>query len=599
MIILSSNGLKINNESVDFNIIQPSSPITKNKKTGETLDLGAHPNAQIECELSNALVVTKTYACEFEYDGHQYNFNAKVVNQVHTSEDKYNVSLQAVGKVIVGGKSTTPTISYDNTTFTVSASGDGEVKMYVDGVETVSPHTFDAVGTYVVTATAEQDGKAISDTVTENITIAKTATPTISYDDSTYTVSASGNGTVTMYVDGVATVSPHTFTQGADDVTYTVTATAIETGKFLSDTVTENCLVPAASQPEGTIYTISYNDASGASFTATDYTIEKDPVVITSHGAYGSTLGYFATNNNSNISFEAGGATISNIDFIFYEDERNGTSTLTPDSGTFTNNYLVDKTGNWSGSATSVTMTSSGGFKYIEIRVTVINSQPEPTIPTCDNTITLNSTNSFGGDEGEDTNGVIMGCKSVDNQPGWQGGSQQMRWVGKSEGTSPNIKFNFCPIAYDFNSALNIRKMSFCASGSKAYGYDTAAECEGRLEAVDLSSYYEDKPDLEYLHVHIDELTPYQLSNGKYVPQYEITIYVDDNDETYSAWDGIAQDALQPSWDDTPIFLLSYNRGDGNGTGNWLYLGELANDGTSDYYDNQQIYVGYNNPAQE
>ena len=245
MIILSSEGLKINNETVGFTITQPSSPITKNQKTGDTLDLEKNPNAIIECELKNALIVTSTYACEFEYDGHQYNFNAKVTNQVYSAKDGYKVKLQIVGKVVVGGKSTAPTISYDNTTFTVSASGDGEVKMYVDGVETVSPHTFDAVGTYVVTATAEQDGKAISDTVTENITIAKTATPTISYDDTTFTVSASGQGTVKMYVDGVETVSPHTFTQGESDVTYVVTATAIETGKFLSDTVTENCLVPA------------------------------------------------------------------------------------------------------------------------------------------------------------------------------------------------------------------------------------------------------------------------------------------------------------------------------------------------------------------
>ena len=250
MIILSSEGLKINNETVGFTITQPSSPITKNQKTGDTLDLEKNPNAIIECELKNALIVTSTYACEFEYDGHQYNFNAKVTNQVYSAKDGYKVKLQIVGKVVVGGKSTAPTISYDNTTFTVSASGQGEMKMYVDGVETVSPHTFDAVGTYVVTATAEQDGKAISDTVTENITIAKTATPTISYDDTTFTVSASGQGTVKMYVDGVETVSPHTFTQGESDVTYVVTATAIETGKFLSDTVTENCLVPAASQPE-------------------------------------------------------------------------------------------------------------------------------------------------------------------------------------------------------------------------------------------------------------------------------------------------------------------------------------------------------------
>lgn len=78
----------------------------------------------------------------------------------------------------------------------------------------------------------------------------KSEAPIITYDDSNFTVSASGQGTVKMYVDGVETVSPHTFTQGENDVTYVVTATAQQDGKAISDTVTENCLVPAASEPE-------------------------------------------------------------------------------------------------------------------------------------------------------------------------------------------------------------------------------------------------------------------------------------------------------------------------------------------------------------
>ena len=75
--------------------------------------------------------------------------------------------------------------------------------------------------------------------------------PTITYDNETFTVSATGEGTVKMYVDGVETVIPHTFTQGETDVTYTVTATAIETGKTISETVSYECLVPAKSvEPE-------------------------------------------------------------------------------------------------------------------------------------------------------------------------------------------------------------------------------------------------------------------------------------------------------------------------------------------------------------
>ena len=178
MIILESKGLKINNETVDFTITQPTSPITKNTKTGDTLDLAKNPNAIIECELNNALIVTSTYPASFEYDGTVYSFNAKVTNQVYTAKGAYNVKLQVVGKVTAEDapepepeKSEAPTITYDDTTFTVSASGDGEVKMYVDGTQVSSPHTFtqgETDVTYVVTATAQQDGKAISDTVTEN-----------------------------------------------------------------------------------------------------------------------------------------------------------------------------------------------------------------------------------------------------------------------------------------------------------------------------------------------------------------------------------------------------------------------------------------------
>jgi len=98
MIILSSEGLSINNESVDFTITQPSSPITKNQQD-ETFDLVNHPNAIITCDLIHPLIVTSTYPASFEYDGTIYSFNAKVTNQTYFAKDGYTATLQIVGKV--------------------------------------------------------------------------------------------------------------------------------------------------------------------------------------------------------------------------------------------------------------------------------------------------------------------------------------------------------------------------------------------------------------------------------------------------------------------------------------------------------------------
>lgn len=184
MVILEGTNLKIGKQTAsEFVVTQPTSPITKNTKTGDALDLAKNPNAILECELNNALVVTNTYPASFEYDGTVYSFNAKVTNQTYFAKDGYKVKLQVVGKV-----------------------------------------------------TAEDAPEPEPE---------KSEAPTITYDDSNFTVSASGNGTVTMYVDGTQETSPYQFTQGQSDVTYTVTATAQQDGKAISDTVTENCLVPA------------------------------------------------------------------------------------------------------------------------------------------------------------------------------------------------------------------------------------------------------------------------------------------------------------------------------------------------------------------
>lgn len=72
------------------------------------------------------------------------------------------------------------------------------------------------------------------------------------------------------------------------------------------------------------------------------------------------------------ITFDAGGSTMSHIDFDFIDNYSNNSSTvLTADSGTCANNYSVDLTGEWNGSATSVTIHTSKQIRVSEFRVTV------------------------------------------------------------------------------------------------------------------------------------------------------------------------------------------------------------------------------------
>jgi len=67
-----------------------------------------------------------------------------------------------------------PVIHYDEETFTVTVEGAGEIHAYVDGIEVQLPYTFEqgeTDATYVVTATAQEQGKEISETAQRIITV--------------------------------------------------------------------------------------------------------------------------------------------------------------------------------------------------------------------------------------------------------------------------------------------------------------------------------------------------------------------------------------------------------------------------------------------
>lgn len=155
-------------------------------------------------------------------------------------------------------KTATPTITYtindDGTTVTINVEGDGELHMYVDGNEVPFPYTVGR-GTQdyelVVTATAEEEGKLISDEAKRTITIPKadvemTAEPSISTStgDINVAVTCQGEGEVHMYVDGREVPSPWYLERLEEEYTVVVRVTAQEEGKGMS-THYETVTVPA------------------------------------------------------------------------------------------------------------------------------------------------------------------------------------------------------------------------------------------------------------------------------------------------------------------------------------------------------------------
>jgi hypothetical protein len=180
-----------------------------------------------------------------------------------------------VALTVAGGtepeKTETPVITYDEDTFTVTATGAGEVKLYVNGEEVENPYTFELgeeETTYTVTATAQEEGKEISETAELEVTVPaapvvvlQTEKPIIEvFDDpeaQTVTVRATGYGHICIYWDDVLQaegeeVAEWVIPYGDDPEgeEYGVSATAQEEDKLVSDYALETVFVPGKSGEE-------------------------------------------------------------------------------------------------------------------------------------------------------------------------------------------------------------------------------------------------------------------------------------------------------------------------------------------------------------
>ncbi len=164
-----------------------------------------------------------------------------------------------------------PVITYDEETFTVTATGAGTVKLYVNGEEVENPYTFELSEeetTYTVTATAQEEGKEISETAELEVTVPAapvvievTPKPIIDvFDDpeaQTVTVKASGYGHICIYWDDMLQAEGDgeavwviPYGDDPEGEEYGVSATAQEEGKEVSEYALATVFVPGKAEPQ-------------------------------------------------------------------------------------------------------------------------------------------------------------------------------------------------------------------------------------------------------------------------------------------------------------------------------------------------------------
>ena len=154
----------------------------------------------------------------------------------------------------------TPVINVENNEegeyLIISATGDGNVKLYIDGVQVTNPIQYNYQAEehdIVITATAQEDGKEISETAELTYTVpAKTPEPVqtpapsieVTPGDDSYTFTAVGEGEITLYLNDVEVENPYTVNRIDVDQTVMFMAVAHIDGQ-IDGTVTSEYIVPA------------------------------------------------------------------------------------------------------------------------------------------------------------------------------------------------------------------------------------------------------------------------------------------------------------------------------------------------------------------
>lgn len=248
------------------------------------------------------------------------NFNINTTEELLWIIDK--LVAKAYGSV---EKTANPTITATEQAFkyTITATGAGTVLMYIGDSTTPVNNPYEVQRgetdqTIVFKATAQEENKLISDTVTKSVTVKKltTATPTITVTEGNteYTIKATGNGTVTLYKGSVAAgnivANPFVVQRTTVDQTITFKATAKEQGKAISAAASKQVIIPALPQEQTTYYWYAGWTIPTAENIATlineEYpTYNTDPTLHKAGGSSTTNTGYSLSNpfggmNNEN-----------------------------------------------------------------------------------------------------------------------------------------------------------------------------------------------------------------------------------------------------------------------------------------------------------
>ena len=155
-----------------------------------------------------------------------------------------------------------------------TATGEGEVRLYADGVEVANPYTVartDVDQTVELIATAHVDTQ-IDGTATLVYDIPKmeqTEAPVITAveEGEVVIITATGEGEVRLYADGVEVANPYTVARTDVDQTIEFNAIAHVDGQF-DGTTTWVCVIPKMEQTDAPVITAE-EQSDGVTFTAT------------------------------------------------------------------------------------------------------------------------------------------------------------------------------------------------------------------------------------------------------------------------------------------------------------------------------------------
>ena len=216
-------------------------------------------------------------------------------------------------------KTDTPviTVTEGETAYTITATGNGTVTMVVGGQTYTSDEGSVSVTinrgnidqTVAVSATAQEEGKRVSDPATQNVTVPAlpiTPTPVITYNETAteMVITATGQGTVTMIVDGQTysgegTVSM-TIPRGLEDRTVTATATAVAPNHQPSAQAEETITIHEAGRSP--VPTFTFTDNGDGSYTVT-VTGTGEVNVYINDAEHGGTAGDPIATGNGSVSF--------------------------------------------------------------------------------------------------------------------------------------------------------------------------------------------------------------------------------------------------------------------------------------------------------